>query len=81
MAVRLAASMRTLRAEFSHRLLRPELQRRIRNRAFKVAKLFQHATQVLKTFEGNPVQLGKACDVVVRRLCASVWRFIGTKAK
>jgi len=61
--------------------LRPELQRRIRDRAFKVATLYQHATQVLKTFEGNPVQLGKECDVVVRRLCVSVWRFIGTKAK
>jgi hypothetical protein len=61
--------------------LRPELQRRIRNRALKVAKLFQHTTQVLKTLEGNPVQLGKACDMVVRRLCRSVWGFIGTKAK
>jgi hypothetical protein len=60
--------------------LRPELQRRIRNRATKVAKLFLHASQVLKTLEGNPAQLGKACDMVVRRLCRSVWGFIGTKA-
>lgn len=61
--------------------LRPELQRRIRNRALKVAKLFQHATQALKTLEGNPAQLGKVRDMVVRRLCTSVWRFIGTKNK
>jgi SAM-dependent methyltransferase len=61
--------------------LRPELQRRVRNRATKVAKLFIHASQVLKTLESNSAQLGKACDMVVRRLCRSVWGFIGTKAK
>ena len=61
--------------------LRPELQRRIRNRAMKVAKLFLHTTRVLETLEGNPAQLGKVCDIVVRRLCTSVWGFIGTKAK
>jgi SAM-dependent methyltransferase len=60
--------------------LRPELQRRIQNRATKVAKLFMHASQVLKTLENNPAQLAKACDLVVRRLCISVWRFFGTKA-
>jgi SAM-dependent methyltransferase len=60
--------------------LRLELQKRIRNRAMKVAKLFLHASQVLKTLENNPAQLGKACDMVVRRLCRSVWGFIGTKA-
>jgi SAM-dependent methyltransferase len=61
--------------------LRPELQRRIRNRAMKVAKLFLHATQVLKTLESNPAQLQKGSDMVVRCLCRSVWGFIGTKAK
>jgi SAM-dependent methyltransferase len=60
--------------------LRPDLQRRIRNRATKVAKLFIQASQVLKTLEGNPAQLAQACDLVVRRLCRSVWGFIGTKA-
>lgn len=61
--------------------LRPELQRRIRNRATKVAKLYIHASHVLQTLESNPAQLGKACDMVVRRLCRSVWGLIGTKAK
>ena len=60
--------------------LRPELQRRIRNRATKVAKLCLHASQILKTLENNPAQLAKACDLVVRRLCRSVWGFIGVKA-
>jgi SAM-dependent methyltransferase len=61
--------------------LRPELQGRIRNRAMKVAKLFLHATQVLKTLESNPAQLQKGSDMVVRRLCRGVWGFIGTRAK
>jgi SAM-dependent methyltransferase len=61
--------------------LRPELQRRIRSRAMKVAKLFLHAAQVLMTLQGNPAQLSKGCDMVVRRLCRAVWGFIGTKAK
>jgi len=60
--------------------LRLELQRRIQNRATKVAKLFLHASQVLKTLESNPAQLRKACDLVVRRLCSSVWGFVGIKA-
>jgi SAM-dependent methyltransferase len=60
--------------------LRPELQRRIRNRATKVAKLCLQASQVLKTLENNPAQQAQACDLVVRRLCRSVWGFIGTKA-
>ena len=59
--------------------LQPELQRRIRNRATKVAKLFLHAIQVLKTLESRPSQLEKACDMVVRRLCRSVWGFMGIK--
>jgi SAM-dependent methyltransferase len=59
--------------------LRPELQGRIRNRAAKVAKLFIHASHVLKTLENNPAQLGQACDMVVRRLCRSVWGFVGSK--
>ncbi|HXX22312.1 MAG TPA: methyltransferase domain-containing protein [Terriglobia bacterium] len=60
--------------------LRPGLQRRIQNRATKVAKLYLHASQVLKTLESNPAQVAKACDLVVRRLCRSIWGFIGTKA-
>jgi hypothetical protein len=60
--------------------LRPELQRRIQNRAKKVAKLFIHASHMLKTLESDPAQLEKACDMVVRRLCRSVWGFLGTKA-
>jgi SAM-dependent methyltransferase len=60
--------------------LRPELQRRIQNRAKKVAKLFIHASHMLRTLETNPAQLEKACDMVVRRLCRSVWGFLGIKA-
>jgi SAM-dependent methyltransferase len=61
--------------------LPPKLQRRIRNRALKVVKLFLHTTRILKTLESNPAQLGKVCDTLVRRLCRSVWGFIGTKVK
>jgi MoaA/NifB/PqqE/SkfB family radical SAM enzyme/SAM-dependent methyltransferase len=60
--------------------LRPELQRRIQTRAAKVAKLYAHAGQVLKSLERNPAQLGNACDQVVRRLCRGVWGFVGAKS-
>lgn len=60
--------------------LRPELQRRIRNRATKVARLLMQASQVLKSLENNPAQQAKACDLIVRRLCRSVWSFVGTKS-
>jgi SAM-dependent methyltransferase len=59
--------------------LRPELQKRIHTRAAKVARLYAHAAQVLKNLENNPPQLAMACDLVVRRLCSSVWGFMGTR--
>lgn len=59
--------------------LRPELQKRIRNRMRKVAQLYSHASQQIIGLQNSPELLAMACDAVVRRLCLGLWRFIGIK--
>jgi len=61
--------------------LRAELEKRIKRRALKVTKLYMHASHILKTLESDPAQLAQGCDLVVRRLCRSVWTFVGTKTR
>jgi len=56
-----------------------KLQDRIRRRAWKVVKLYTHATEVLRSMAGSPVQQAAACDLLVRRIGHSAWRFVGTK--
>lgn len=65
--------------------LRPELQKRIRHRMNKVARLYAQVGQLIVNLEngGNPETkaelIATACDAAVRRLCMGLWRFIGVK--
>ena len=62
-----------------HSGLRPELQKRIRHRMTKVAKLYVQISQHIIQLEKKPEALAQACDAAVRRLCMGLWRFIGIK--
>jgi SAM-dependent methyltransferase len=62
-----------------HPLLRPEIQHRVRRRIFKVVQLYAHALKQISEGRINPMEVPKACDLVVQRLCVSLWRFIGTR--
>lgn len=59
--------------------MRPELQARVRRRILKVLELYAHSSEVIKQMQ-NPEEAAEACDLVVRKLCMPLWRFIGTKA-
>jgi len=59
--------------------LRPELGRRMTRRIRKLAELYVHASRQLPQFANNPRTLEEACDAIVGRLLAGVWRFVGTK--
>jgi 2-polyprenyl-3-methyl-5-hydroxy-6-metoxy-1,4-benzoquinol methylase len=60
--------------------LRPELQARVRRRIIKVLELYSHASEVIKQMQSQQQDASEACDQIVRRLCAPLWRFIGVKA-
>jgi 2-polyprenyl-3-methyl-5-hydroxy-6-metoxy-1,4-benzoquinol methylase len=59
--------------------LRPELQKRIRHRMVKVARLYAQVSQLVIDLQGQPEAQEHACDAAVRRLCLGLWRFIGIK--
>jgi hypothetical protein len=60
--------------------LRPELEKRIRRRVTKVARLYAHASQTIIDLQDRQELAATACDSVTRRLCLGLWRFIGIKA-
>jgi hypothetical protein len=59
--------------------LRPELARRMRNRMRKVAELYVHASRQLPRIESQPELVAQACDAIVSRLLADVFRLVGVK--
>jgi 2-polyprenyl-3-methyl-5-hydroxy-6-metoxy-1,4-benzoquinol methylase len=59
--------------------LRPALQKRIKRRMTKIAQLHAHASQQIISLQASPEIAAAACDAVVRRLCAGLWRFVGVK--
>jgi SAM-dependent methyltransferase len=59
--------------------LRPELQERIRRRMMVVARYYARVGQSIIDAQSNAELTAKLCDRAVKRVCAPVWQFIGTK--
>jgi 2-polyprenyl-3-methyl-5-hydroxy-6-metoxy-1,4-benzoquinol methylase len=60
--------------------LRPELQKRIRNRMTAMGRYFLRISQIILQRESNPQLMAVLSDRLVCKVCVPVWRLIGTKA-
>ena len=63
-----------------HPRLRPALQERIRRRMMVVARYYAAMGRRVMEAQSNPALTAQLCDRAVKRVCAPVWQFIGTKA-
>ena len=59
--------------------LRPELQQRVRRRMKSVVRYFGQIEDLISQYESSPEMRAKIDVRLVQRICAPVWRLIGTK--
>jgi SAM-dependent methyltransferase len=59
--------------------LRPELQKRIRDRMTAVGRYFLRISQIILQQGSNPALAARLSDRLVCKVCAPVWRFMGSK--
>jgi 2-polyprenyl-3-methyl-5-hydroxy-6-metoxy-1,4-benzoquinol methylase len=60
--------------------LRPELQKRIRDRMTAMGRYFLRISQIILQRESNAQLTSVLSDRLICKLCVPVWRLIGTKA-